>query len=75
MGVLQIVSMDTHPGHRIRQARLARHWSVRRLSTLSGVARHQIAAIEAGKVTPHDHTLAKLANPLELDLSELGVAS
>lgn len=75
MGVLQIVSMDTHPGQRIRQARLDRHWSVRKLSMESGVARHQIAAIEAGEVKAFDHTLSKLAKPLELDLTELGVAS
>lgn len=71
MGVLQIVSMDTRPGYRIRQARLEREWSIRKLSTLSNVARHQIKAIEQGTVKPHDHTLAKLAKPLKLDLREL----
>jgi transcriptional regulator with XRE-family HTH domain len=67
--------MDTHPGQRVRQARLEQHLSVRQLSMKSGVARHRIAAIEAGQGTHFDHTLAKLATALGIELDELGVAS
>lgn len=55
----------------VRAAREVQGWSVAALAAESGVSRAMIAKVEGGTVQPTAALLAKLANALNLTLSEL----
>lgn len=62
--------MQNTLGEKVRQARLRRQWSIHELHRQSGVAIGTIRRLEANDSRPYDHTLARLANALGVDLSE-----
>lgn len=57
--------------HRIRAARLAKGWTQQDLEGRSGIARANIARLEAGKHAPRVDTVEVLAQALSLTLAEL----
>lgn len=57
----------------IRNIRLSKHLSVRRLSGLSGVSRTYISEIENGRKSPTLETLYKLAKALNVRVKDLFV--
>ncbi len=65
-GVVHTVSM-TDTAAALQRRRLEKHLSIRALSGLAGVAVGTIRRIEAGEVEPFGHTVAKLADALDLD--------
>lgn len=65
------MSMPSTLGTTLKDARLQKKWSIRHLHRESNVAVRTIRAIEAGDQVPYDHTLAKLAEALGLDLDAL----
>ena len=67
--------MDTNLGQRLRDERLKRHLSVRKLHQETGVAIGTIRDIEAGERDPFDHTVSRLAEYFGMTLEDFrGVA-
>mgnify|MGYP001596848118 CR=1 FL=1 len=58
-------------GQRIRAARLAKGWTQQDLADRSGIARANIARMEAGRHTPSVETVKVVAQALTLTLADL----
>lgn len=58
-------------GKVIAEERLSRNMSQESLSAFAGMARSHLAMIEAGKTSPTVETLWRIAEALEVKLSEL----
>jgi len=55
----------------IKEKRIEKHLSIRKLAKLSGVSKSFISYIEAGDKKPSLETLCYLARALQCDVSEL----
>ena len=60
-----------HLGQRIRAARLSKGFAQERLAEFAGIDRSFVSRLERGKVNPTFLTLRKLANALDVELSQL----
>lgn len=58
-------------GHRVRELREARGWNTHELGRRSGLTGSQVRKLESGVHAPRRATLEKLAQALELAVSEL----
>ncbi len=58
-------------GENIRRLRKEKGWSQRKLSELSGVSHTQIANYETNRTKPTLETIVKIANALDVNISEL----
>ncbi len=58
-------------GTRIRQLRLARGWSLERLSTASGVSRSMLSQIERNRANPTLNVTLRIAHALSVSLGEM----
>lgn len=58
-------------GHRVRQARTARGWTLDHLAERSGVSRRMIVNVEAGTSNSSITTLLRLATALHVSLADL----
>ncbi|MEI6802082.1 MAG: helix-turn-helix transcriptional regulator [Burkholderiales bacterium] len=59
---------------RLRELRGARGWTLEQTGVACDLSGAVVASVEIGEVSPTYNTLIKLANGLEVDLSELLVA-
>ena len=64
-------AVGQHFGNVVRQLRQARGWSQERLAWRAELNRSYMGEIERARVTPSLSTAVKLAQALELPLSEL----
>lgn len=62
-------------GQRIRAARLAKGWTQQELENHSGIARANLARLEAGRHSPRVDTVELLAQVLSVPLAELFATS
>ncbi|MFT9668506.1 helix-turn-helix domain-containing protein [Streptomyces rhizosphaericola] len=66
-----VPDLCSHLGLAVRAVRLRRGWSQELLSEKSGLDRTYVSGLERGRRNPALLTLARLADALEVPLSEL----